>query len=313
MRLFWNSSERKKCVFSFYPPIIQSFFWDLASWVTSSEKQDLSGTWVRINTRGTKWSSMLVFKLIATHILQGSKCPFLWFQSRYSYHPIWMILLFFKCALVQLFCRLTEAREDLILNEKYILFAPGRLVNGLAHSLMCIIPWIVRNKIIIWCSALFLRNNWHMSHHHTPDMKSQRWAYRWYHILSPPLETILSGSQQCALQRWAAQMVVLTAGVRTSNKAGRGQRGCRCLKHQFLAAGYKVILDGLITNSLCQLVSRRTLSCLIHTSPQKFHQTFHQNSDRTLTHIWQGCKIGNALTEDTGSYFEGNAALNWLS
>lgn len=69
-------------------------------------------------------------------------------------------------------------------------------------------------------------------------------------------ESILSASQECAQQRWAAQMVVLTAGERTSNKAGRCQLGSRCLKHQFLAAGYKVILDGFITDSLCQSVFR---------------------------------------------------------
>lgn len=69
-------------------------------------------------------------------------------------------------------------------------------------------------------------------------------------------ESILSASQECAQQRWAAQMVVLTAGERTSNKTGRCQLGSRCLKHQFLAAGYKVILDGFITDSLCQSVFR---------------------------------------------------------
>lgn len=72
---------------------------------------------------------------------------------------------------------------------------------------------------------------------------------------------ILSASQECAQQRWAAQMVVLTAGERTSNKAGRCQLGSGCLKHQFLAAGYKVILDGFITDSLCQSVSGFLIIC----------------------------------------------------
>lgn len=39
---------------------------------------------------------------------------------------------------------------------------------------------------------------------------------------------------------------------RWGNKAGQCQLGSRCLKHQFLAADYKVILDGFIMDSLCQ-------------------------------------------------------------
>lgn len=69
-------------------------------------------------------------------------------------------------------------------------------------------------------------------------------------------ETILSVSQECARQRCAAQMVVLTAGEGTSNKASWCQLGFGCLKHQFLAAGYKVILDGFIADSLCQSAFR---------------------------------------------------------
>lgn len=39
---------------------------------------------------------------------------------------------------------------------------------------------------------------------------------------------------------------------RWGNKAGQCQLGSRCLKHQFLAADYKVVLDGFIMDSLCQ-------------------------------------------------------------
>lgn len=67
-------------------------------------------------------------------------------------------------------------------------------------------------------------------------------------------------------------MVVLTAGEGTSNRAGPCQFGSICLKHQFLAAGYKVIVDGFIPDSLCQPVLGRTRSCRVRIISQHFHE-----------------------------------------
>lgn len=134
--------------------------------------------------------------------------------------------------------------------------------------------------VTIWCSELSAEIV------HTPilplytcvDIKSFQWTYRWFYIFVRHTETILSASQECALQRWAAQMVVLTAGEGTSNKAGWCQLGSRCLKHQFLTAGYKVTLEGFITDSLCQSFFRRTRSCLMLI----FHSAFTRLSVRCL-------------------------------
>lgn len=94
-------------------------------------------------------------------------------------------------------------------------------------------------------------------------------------------ESILSASQECAQQRWAAQMVVLTAGERTSNKAGRCQLGFGCLKHQFLAADHKVILDGFIADSLCQSAFR--------THNHVWYIIFQSNSPTPLCEFYGLC------------------------
>ncbi len=74
----------------------------------------------------------------------------------------------------------------------------------------------------------------------------------------------------------------------------RCQLGSRCLKHQFLAAGYKVILDGFITDSLCQVVFRGMWSCLIHgTILQHIHPNFCENSGKSFTFIFSNMKRTN--------------------
>lgn len=129
--------------------------------------------------------------------------------------------------------------------------------------------WISMQKLMLWTvvkppltlslySCVVVKTD-------TIQMTQQFSLTRWKAFCQP-------ASQECVLQRCAAQMVVLAAGERTSNKAGQCQLGPRCLKHQFLEAGYKVISDGFITDSLCQSVFMRTWSRLMHSIIQHFLQ-----------------------------------------
>lgn len=92
------------------------------------------------------------------------------------------------------------------------------------------------------------------------------------HVFSNILKTFLS-----ALQPVCPTAVSGTDGgfkqqVRElQTKQGRCQLGSGCFKHQCLAVGYKVILNGFITDSLCHSAFSGTWSYLIHTFLQHIH------------------------------------------
>lgn len=78
-------------------------------------------------------------------------------------------------------------------------------------------------------------------------------------------------------------------------KQGRCQLGSGCFKHQCLAVGYKVILNGFITDSLCQSAFSGTWSYLIHTF-------FAAHS---LTHLWDLCGLTIKFTHIVKLFLSG--------